>query len=569
MSTDTRADNRTGVSVKVRFKSTTLDEFIERYSVDISRGGMFIRTRDPLAVGTVIRFEFTLDDSSPVLAGDATVVWRREHDPQRPGAPAGMGVKFDALTAESRQVLERILEAKNRVETGQAQAIGSSQPIPVPKGVHMDEDDELLRQPTKVAPLDELLGDGADDVLAPHERTVVAPAKSAELARRSTTLDGRSPPSASPSSSRPATSQSLIPRAVSAPPIPVDVAPTGADDAPTGSLLVTPTPSPDFSPPTPTPLPTTAYVPPSTPPPAYASQQPYAPPSYAKPSATMSPPGYGAAMHPSAPGGAGTMPPAFTPSSSATDAAPPDLARQLAHAATYGSPPLAQGTGPGALMGRVSGMTAAIQPQRKIFWVLGLVGGAALIAGGIALVVHGGRGDPKVTIAAAKPPAEEDPVTAPVEPVRPVPRTGPVDLEVVTHPEGAQLHIDGQPFDQPTPTILRGLDGRKSVKLVAVHECYEPAALEVTPDPSRPVEIVLKPREYALTITSTPPGAIAKIDGREIGATPKTIVLGKSDLDHALLVTLTRAGFAEKVVSFDPRQTCDQGKGALHVPLKR
>ena len=76
-------------------------------------------------------------------------------------------------------------------------------------------------------------------------------------------------------------------------------------------------------------------------------------------------------------------------------------------------------------------------------------------------------------------------------------------------------------------------------------------------------------REYELTITSSPPGAIAKIDGREIGVTPKAVVLGKTDLDHALLITLTRAGFTEKVVSFDPRQTCDSGKGALNVALKR
>ena len=446
MSTDTRADNRTGVSVKVRFKSTTLDEFIERYSVDISRGGMFIRTRDPLAVGTVIRFEFTLDDSSPVLAGDATVVWRREHDPQRPGSPAGMGVKFDALTAESRQVLERILEAKNRVETGQAQAIGSSQPIPVPKGVHMDEDDELLRQPTKVAPLDEIMagGDGADDVLEPHERTVVASAGvSAELVRRSTTLDGISPP---PMPTHRASS-SVIPRAPSAPPIPLDIATTGSDDAPTGSLLLPPTPSPDFSPPTPTPLPTTAYVPPPTPP--YVPPPSYAPPAYASPSSTMAPPAYAPPMSQSQPGLSPSMPPGFVPSS---DAGAPDLARQLAHAATYGTS-IAQGTGPGALMGRVSGMSPAIQPQKKIVWVLGLVGGAALIAGGIALVVHGGRGDPKRTIAAVTTAPEEDSTTTPVEqPVRPIPRTGPVDIEVVTHPEGAQLHIDGQPFDQPTPT---------------------------------------------------------------------------------------------------------------------
>ena len=37
---DTRKDKRAPISLKVRFKSATLDEFIEQYSGDISRGEM-------------------------------------------------------------------------------------------------------------------------------------------------------------------------------------------------------------------------------------------------------------------------------------------------------------------------------------------------------------------------------------------------------------------------------------------------------------------------------------------------------------------------------------------------
>jgi uncharacterized protein (TIGR02266 family) len=108
----TRKEKRTPVTLKIKFKSATLDQFIERYSVDVSHGGIFIRTKDPLAVGTQLRFEFQLQDSSPLISGDGTVVWTREFDPSRVGVAPGMGVRFDRLAPESQPVLEQILQRK-------------------------------------------------------------------------------------------------------------------------------------------------------------------------------------------------------------------------------------------------------------------------------------------------------------------------------------------------------------------------------------------------------------------------------------------------------------------------
>src|SRR6185436_13909720 len=109
----TRKEKRTPVTLKIKFKSATLDQFIERYSVDVSHGGIFIRTKDPLAVGTQLRFEFQLQDASPLISGDGTVVWTREFDPSRVGVAPGMGVRFDRLAPESQPVLEQILNRKS------------------------------------------------------------------------------------------------------------------------------------------------------------------------------------------------------------------------------------------------------------------------------------------------------------------------------------------------------------------------------------------------------------------------------------------------------------------------
>ena len=115
MAENIRKDMRTPVTMKIKFKSATLDQFIERYSVDVSRGGIFIRTKDPLSVGTPLRFEFQLQDAQPLIAGEGTVVWIREPDPNRMGVAPGMGVRFDKLAPQSQQVLDRILSEKLRV----------------------------------------------------------------------------------------------------------------------------------------------------------------------------------------------------------------------------------------------------------------------------------------------------------------------------------------------------------------------------------------------------------------------------------------------------------------------
>src|SRR3954470_22528237 len=109
-------DTRGPVNLRIKFRSASLEQFIERYGVDVSRGGIFIRTREPLAVGTQLRFDFQLQDAAPLLAGEGTVVWIRENDPTRAGVTPGMGVRFDKLTPASQPTLERILAEKARRE---------------------------------------------------------------------------------------------------------------------------------------------------------------------------------------------------------------------------------------------------------------------------------------------------------------------------------------------------------------------------------------------------------------------------------------------------------------------
>jgi uncharacterized protein (TIGR02266 family) len=227
---NTRQGKRTPVTLKIKFKSETLEQFIERYAVDVSQGGIFIRTKEPLAVGTQMKFEFQLRDASPLIAGEGTVVWTRENDPSRPAIAPGMGVRFDRLAEGSQTVLEKILaekakQAPQRGQTestkpplftdtptrvapapvqeallggkpGRSRADSQETPLPKPMPFHSDADEfgaEAFEEATKVRQLDELVAQTAAAEGAPVSAPAAAgtsTSASDELAARRTRDSG-------------------------------------------------------------------------------------------------------------------------------------------------------------------------------------------------------------------------------------------------------------------------------------------------------------------------------------------------------------------------------------------
>jgi uncharacterized protein (TIGR02266 family) len=113
MNQDTRKDPRAKVlTMTVRYKSATLDEFIEHHSYDVSRGGMFIKTPSPFPPGTLLKFEVKIADEQRLMQGVGRVVWKREANDSNDARPAGMGVKFIKIDDESRRTIERLVDAR-------------------------------------------------------------------------------------------------------------------------------------------------------------------------------------------------------------------------------------------------------------------------------------------------------------------------------------------------------------------------------------------------------------------------------------------------------------------------
>ena len=92
------------VTINKEFDS--FDQFIQEYVTNISRSGVFIKTREPLPIGTEVNLRFTvIMDDIETIEGVGKVV-RVQHD------PPGMGVVFTRISHHSQHLLERLLTAR-------------------------------------------------------------------------------------------------------------------------------------------------------------------------------------------------------------------------------------------------------------------------------------------------------------------------------------------------------------------------------------------------------------------------------------------------------------------------
>ncbi|MEW6432510.1 MAG: PilZ domain-containing protein [Myxococcota bacterium] len=100
-------DRRQETRRTINHEFASVDEFIHEYVTNISRSGVFIRSDDPLPVGTLVNLRFTVIlDELETIEGVGEVV---RVVPASAAGPQGMGVVFTQLTQVSKELIERIL----------------------------------------------------------------------------------------------------------------------------------------------------------------------------------------------------------------------------------------------------------------------------------------------------------------------------------------------------------------------------------------------------------------------------------------------------------------------------
>ncbi len=100
-----RQHGRLPLSVRVAYRST--GTFLVAYSVNLSKGGIFLETEEPLPIGSAIALELEVPTIGLLkLAGK--VAWLREPNPE--GLPQGMGVQFASLDDNYGSAIDELVK---------------------------------------------------------------------------------------------------------------------------------------------------------------------------------------------------------------------------------------------------------------------------------------------------------------------------------------------------------------------------------------------------------------------------------------------------------------------------
>lgn len=566
-----RTASRTPVTLKIKFKSTTLEQFIERYSVDISHGGIFIRTKDPLPVGTNLKFEFQLKDASPLITGDGTVVWTRDFDPTRSGVAPGMGVRFDRLPSESQDVLEQILahktaklgkapesfldtptkvsfgnvptkvapkdileglaQAESRrtlLGVGMTKATGKSDditPLPSPQPFHTDLDDfpdEAFEEATKVASLDALARRSV------AEESGANPVPFGKSFEEDVTVERRG--------------------RLSRPPGPRESGPIAVQAA--GSAAASAT-APIFH--------------------DLPSRSPFASAGAEQALGAERRPADDLADRPDP----FSLPPPLGPRDEAdtAEAARPSHRLRIVPPA----PPDETGEGepePPASQGSVTGQAPVPRESSNLPWIaaallvllIGGIGGFWLLSGDDDEARNqagqkAGPAKPAAAPAEVAPPGEGTTAQAGAAKPAAAPPQGGLDVTITSVPEGAMAELVGGSQSGPTPMTFRGLTAGEHYQVRLSKAGFVLAEMTLKPEAGNPPAFELEAKPSVLRVTSEPAGAQVWINGRrQRSLTPVDVRLSRRTTDSKQVkLSLRKAGYstAEQQISLD--DLVDQG----------
>lgn len=100
-----RKHNR--ISVKVKSEVISEDGFTYSNTVDISKGGIFISTPEPIDIGSSLNLAIQIPGEDPVeIIG--VVKWVRNSEKE--GERAGMGIEFADMNARQAESLKKLIK---------------------------------------------------------------------------------------------------------------------------------------------------------------------------------------------------------------------------------------------------------------------------------------------------------------------------------------------------------------------------------------------------------------------------------------------------------------------------
>lgn len=108
-----RQDPRVPKVLSLTYKDR--DSFISAYTSNISKGGVFIKTDNPLAAEEQFVLKLQLPEIPEPLKIKCQVAWRRKDSQELERKPNGMGVKFEEMSTNDKNTLDRYIKEITRV----------------------------------------------------------------------------------------------------------------------------------------------------------------------------------------------------------------------------------------------------------------------------------------------------------------------------------------------------------------------------------------------------------------------------------------------------------------------
>jgi len=99
---------RVDIERKIDLQFSNFEGMVTGVSSNLSTSGMFIQSNKPEDAGTEFAFALRIEEWSPIQ-GTARVIWIRPHS-ESPERPAGMGVQFVNLDAQSRRMIRWLVD---------------------------------------------------------------------------------------------------------------------------------------------------------------------------------------------------------------------------------------------------------------------------------------------------------------------------------------------------------------------------------------------------------------------------------------------------------------------------
>jgi uncharacterized protein (TIGR02266 family) len=106
-----REYDRIPYSVQVEFR--TASSFLVAYSVNLSRGGLFVETESEVPAGALLALDLVVPGAG-LLNLVGIVAWRRGHD--SPDGPPGIGIEFQDVAPQLGSAIDKLVSSFNGVQ---------------------------------------------------------------------------------------------------------------------------------------------------------------------------------------------------------------------------------------------------------------------------------------------------------------------------------------------------------------------------------------------------------------------------------------------------------------------